>query len=348
MDTKSSRERHVNIPVFIPHLGCPNDCVFCNQRSISGKTNFDAYKVKDEISAVLSTLSDISPCNIEIAFFGGSFTGIDRELMLYLLDTAQSFIDEKKAGWIRMSTRPDYISREILDILSCYSVKTIELGIQSMSDEVLKCSRRGHTSKQTEEACRLILDYGFELVGQMMIGLPGSTEEAELETARLICDMGAKGARIYPTMVLFDTELCEMTKNRLYRPLSLDEAIDRSASVLKIFVERDVRVIRIGLHSDESLTSDGGIFAGGYHPAMGELCESELYYRLICERLEKLNKTDNPTEISLRIPKGHLSKVIGNKKRNKERLAKEFNIKKITAIEDSTLPPFTVAVGHEK
>ena len=193
---------HRNIPIFVPHLGCPNMCVFCNQKKISGHEKADFSSVKDEIEKALETVP--ADCEVQIAFFGGSFTGIDREDMIYLLETAKEFIDRGRVDSIRLSTRPDYIDEEILDILLKYKVKTIELGIQSMDDGVLLKSGRGHTAKDTERACALINSYGFELVGQMMTALPGSAPEKEIYTAKRICEMGAKGARIYPTVVVGD------------------------------------------------------------------------------------------------------------------------------------------------
>ena len=160
-------KKHINIPIFIPHMGCPNDCVFCNQRTISGRQSFDFGTVVSQIEEALSTVSKETEC--EIAFFGGSFTGIDRELMISLLDVAKRYTDSGKVSGIRLSTRPDYIDREVLDILSKYKISAIELGLQSMVDDVLLASKRGHSVKQAEDACRLIKEYGFSLVGQMMI-----------------------------------------------------------------------------------------------------------------------------------------------------------------------------------
>ena len=173
---------HRNIPIFIPHMGCPNQCVFCNQRSMSGCSDFCEDEVDRQIEQALSTIP--MECKVEIAFFGGSFTGIDRNQMIRLLDLAQSYVDAGRVNGIRLSTRPDYISQEILRILSRYSVRVIELGLQSMDDAVLLASKRGHTAKQAEDACRAITQAGFALVGQMMIGLPQSTVAKELETAK--------------------------------------------------------------------------------------------------------------------------------------------------------------------
>lgn len=310
--------RRINIPIFIPHLGCPNDCAFCNQRSISGRTAFDISSVKNEIDAALSTASD---CKAEIAFFGGSFTGIDRGLMTELLDIAEEYVKKGSVTAIRLSTRPDYISREILDILKKYSVRTVELGIQSMDDKVLEASRRGHTASDTVKACNLIREYGFSLVGQMMIGLPASTGESEKNTARAICEMGAEAARIYPIVILKNTALVGMTERGEYRPLSEDELVTRSADVLEIFMENGVSTLRIGLHSGEGLTSGEDIACGYYHPAMGELVEGEVCYRRIRDLLRTVPEKASVTVL---VPRGGLSKAIGQKGRNRERLKAEF------------------------
>ena len=193
--------RHINIPIFIPHLGCPNDCVFCNQRSISGKTDFCEENIDAEIEEALSTCGATDEA--EIAFFGGSFTGIDRELMIRLLDKAQVYVDAGRVSSIRLSTRPDYIDGEILSILSRYAVRTVELGLQSMDDGVLAASRRGHDAATAERACAMVKKAGFSLVGQMMIGLPVSDGAKEVATARRLCELGVDAARVYPTVVFY-------------------------------------------------------------------------------------------------------------------------------------------------
>ena len=239
------KKRHVNIPIFIPHLGCPNDCVFCNQRTISGHGDFNIDTVKDEIEEALSTIS--ADTEREIAFFGGSFTGIDRKLMIKLLDLAQEYVDKGEVSEIRLSTRPDYINEEILDILSKYSVKTIELGLQSLNDKVLLASKRGHNTEVALSACKHIKERGFSLIGQMMIGLPSATCEDEVKTAELICDVGADGARVYPTVVFAQTELAYMTERGDYKPLELDDAVERTKNVLSVFDKRKIPCIRVGL-----------------------------------------------------------------------------------------------------
>ncbi len=324
---------HRNIPVFIPHLGCPNTCVFCNQRSISGKQSFSPESVKDEIDAALATI----PCDaeVEIAYFGGSFTGIDRELMIYLLDLAASYVNMTREGCprvvgIRMSTRPDYINAEIMEILSHYPVKTVELGLQSMSDGVLLASKRGHTARDAENACKMIKDAGYSLIGQMMIGLPNSTPEDELYTAKKICDMGADGARIYPTVVFYGTELAEMAERGEYPMLSVEDAVERSKEVLKIFESRDVECIRIGLCASDNLGDESLVLGGANHPSLGELVMGETYFDRMCADADRLIKVaQDEGTICFSVPRGELSKAIGQKGKNKIRLQERYKPFKI-------------------
>jgi len=316
--------RHKNIPVFIPHLGCPHDCVFCNQKKISGHSAFDTSRVRDEIEVALSTVGEGEKA--EIAFFGGSFTGIDRELMISLLDIAEEYVRAGKVCGIRMSTRPDYIDSEILGILRNYTVSAIELGLQSFDDKVLAVSERGHTAECSHKACRLIKEYGFELVGQMMIGLPGSTPESECDTARMIVSLGCSAARVYPTVVFRSTKLCRMAESGDYTPLTNEEAVRRSADVLRILIKENITLLRVGLCSNEDIRDPDEVYGGATHPAIGELCMSELYYGLIKEKLEELcsGREDKIPEVRILVSPGSVSKAVGHKKSNKERLYAGF------------------------
>ena len=314
--------RHVNIPVFIPHLGCPNQCVFCNQRAISEHKEFSEESVRDEIEQVLSTL--LPEDEAEIAFFGGSFTGIDRNLMCRLLDLAQTFVDEGRVASIRLSTRPDYINSEILSIRARYSVKTIELGLQSMDDAVLLACRRGHTAKQAEDACRAVVDAGFSLVGQMMIGLPGSSSESEMKTAEKICNLGASAVRIYPTVVFYDTPLCEMAQHGEYVPLSVEEAVERTAPVLQFFRARALPCIRVGLCATESLTSPDAVYAGPNHPALGEMILGECLYQKVKKKVLQAGLAREG--IILKVPPRELSATVGQHRRNIEKLQRETGV----------------------
>ena len=334
--------RHINIPIFIPHMGCPNMCVFCNQRSISGKLSFEITKVEKEIEEVLSTVKKDD--FVEIAFFGGSFTGIDRSLMINLLSLAQKYIDIGLVSSIRLSTRPDYISDEILDILSSYSVKTIELGLQSMDDDVLVSSKRGHTSCDAERACKMIKNRGFSLIGQMMIGLPESTVEKEIYTAKKICEMGADGARIYPTVVFYDTELCSMMQSGIYTPLSAEDAIFRSKEALKIFVENNVPCIRVGLQSGENLSDEKQVAGGANHSAIGELAMSALYFDKICECLDVFSKDEISENITIFCPRGEISKIVGQKRKNIEKLRQKYPIKRVKVLEKNELLRYNIII----
>lgn len=332
--------RHINIPIFIPHLGCPNQCVFCNQRTISGVKAFDISTVRDAIERNLSTKRDGD--TYEIAFFGGSFTGIDRDLMIKLLEIAGEYKSNGSVSAIRCSTRPDYIDEEIIGVLKKYGVDTVELGVQSASDKVLCASKRGHTIEATGRAARLIKDAGITLGGQMMIGLPDSTPEDEILTARAIVSLGAREARIYPTLVFHDTELCSMAKDGEYTPLTLDEAVSRSSGALEIFIENDVNLLRIGLCESEGLKDGDSFFAGPYHPAMGELVIGEVYYQRILRQVKEANITSGQT-VDIIVSNNQASKAIGHKRINKARLLSEHNIR-VRKVLEQNIPPYTVKV----
>jgi len=310
-------KKHINVPVFIPHLGCPNDCVFCNQRTISGHGDYNFAFVREELDRAFATIDARIPA--QIAYFGGSFTGIDRSEMVRLLALANEYIDAGKCESIRISTRPDYIDGEILGLLKRYRVRTVELGIQSMDDGVLAACRRGHTAEDTRRACGLIREGGFELVGQMMIGLPGADTASETETARAICDMGAAGARIYPTAVFRNTALAAMSANGEYTPLVKDTAVERTAAALSVFIGHGIPVIRVGLQSGEM---EGGIVGGGYHPAIGELAYGR-YFRDAMER-ELAGRDTAGGYVAVWTAPSDLSKAIGQHGGNRKYLMEKF------------------------
>ena len=290
--------------------------------------------MRSEIEQVLSTLSPSDEA--EIAFFGGSFTGIDRGLMCRLLDLAQTYVTAGRVKSIRLSTRPDYIDGEILSVLSRYAVKTIELGLQSMDDTVLLSCRRGHTAADAERACRAVVGGEFSLVGQMMIGLPGSTPESEMMTAQKICDMGASAVRIYPTVVFYDTPLCEMAQHGHYVPLTVEEAVERTAPVLQFFRARALPCIRVGLCATESLTSPDAVYAGPNHPALGEMILGECLYQKV--KAAVLQAELAGEGIVLEVPPRELSATVGQHRRNIEKLQREtgVTVHRVTANESLT------------
>lgn len=315
-------KRHVNIPIFIPHEGCPNNCVFCNQHTITSAKNAGSSRdIRPEIEECLGTV-DTTECECEIAFFGGSFTGIPRNDMIRLLEVGYEYVTSGKVSSIRLSTRPDFIDEEILDILAKYGVRHIELGIQSLDDTVLEKSKRGHTAEQTKVSCTLIKQYGFSLTGQMMIGLPGATPESEIMTAKGICELGADSARVYPTVVFYGTELCEMSREGIYKPLENQEAALRSAAVCEVFIQNNVTLLRVGLQANEGL-SEGKIYGGASHSAIGEMAFSVIYRNRMCEICEKMTSNGELVEgdkavLTVFCAEGETSKVSGQKRVNKE------------------------------
>lgn len=306
---------HSNIPVFIPHLGCKKQCVFCSQTKITGvdRAEPDLARELERVRGIIESSLETLNSDAEIAFFGGSFTGIGEERMTALLRLASGYLGGKIKG-IRCSTRPDYIDRHICDILKEYGVTSVELGVQSTSQRVLDLCRRGHTVEDSEKAIKLLKEYGFEAGGQMMVGLPGATAEDEVRTARDIVSFGADTTRIYPTVVFENTPLYDMTIRGEYLPLSMEDALSRCASCARVFIESGVKILRIGLHASENMTSAP---YGATHPAMGELAEGEIYYSIIKEMAEK----EEESELTFLIPRGSLSKCIGHKGRNRERYA---------------------------
>lgn len=252
----------------------------------------------------------------EIAFFGGSFTAIDKQYMIQLLSTAYSFVKAGKFSGIRVSTRPDCIDVQILDILKSYGVVTIELGCQSMIDSVLLCNKRGHTSEDIKSAALLIKSYGFSLGLQMMTGLYGSTPEDDLETARQITSLKPDFVRIYPTVVLKDTLLAELYQSGEYIPQTVDEAVDLCKELLLLFENTGIPVIRIGLHSSETIKND--MLAGAFHPAIRELCESSIIFDYI---LNQINEKKLPRgEVVVSVNPKNVSKALGQKRCNAEKL----------------------------
>lgn len=308
--------------------------------------SFDISSVEKEIETALSTTSK-EDC-VEIAFFGGSFTGIDRNLMVSLLSLAQGYVDEGRVSSIRLSTRPDYIDAEILDILSSYAVKTVELGLQSMDEEVLSACKRGHTAEQAERACKMIKERGFDLIGQMMVGLPKSSVQKEIYTAERICKMGADGARIYPTVVFYQTELCQMMQSGEYIALSNEDAVERTKEVLKIFARENVPCIRVGLCAGENLSSEDAVCGGANHSAIGELAMSALYFDLICEKIDAKIKAEKPSKmpenITVFCPKGETSKIIGQKRANIEKISQKYGIKRAKVLEKSELLKYNIII----
>ncbi len=330
--TRKQRMTHKNIPIFIPHLGCPHQCVFCDQRAISGHGMFQFSNVRKEIERALATLPH--DASAELAYFGGSFTAIDPDLMMRLLDLAQEYVRAGRLSGIRFSTRPDAVGDEVLDALSDYTVSAIELGLQSMDDEVLRLCHRGHTAQAARDACRRIVARGYCLVGQMMLGLPGSDEQKEIATAMEICDLGAQAVRIYPTVVFDGTPLATFLKRGEYTPLTNEQAALRSAHMLRIFEERGVQVLRVGLCASDMLCSSR-VLCGANHPALGELAYAALFGQRMSELL-KMQQTKGRVAEFL-VPYGKLSQALGQHRSNVTALSNQFALAGIKVYERQAL-----------
>lgn len=271
-------KKHAIIPIFIPHQGCPNDCVFCNQKTITARQpDVTDDEIKNTIETWLSTLTSRPGIEtIEIAFFGGSFTGIPLKQQSRYLSLASAYKQQRLVQKIHLSTRPDYINEEILDNLKFWSVDVIELGVQSFDDRVLKASGRGHDSQTVYRACSLIQDYGFELGIQLMIGLPEDSLRSCLYSARETVKIGPSSARLYPTIVIEDTRLMDMYRQGIYTPLSLEDAVETTKEMYKILTDAGIKILRVGLKSSDLIQENGKIQGHTFHPAFRQLVEGAI------------------------------------------------------------------------
>ncbi len=310
--------KHINIALFVVHKGCPHMCSFCNQRSISGsQKDITADDVHSAAKTAIGSLSEQKASGGEIAFFGGSFTMVEREYMISLLEAAHEYIRKGIFKGIRISTRPDGITPEICDILKKYGVTAVELGAQSLDDRVLLMNERGHTAKQVEEATMMLKEYGFEVGLQMMTGLYGSEDSDSLETAEKIAQLMPDTVRIYPTVVIKGTRLYELMKSGEFIPKGVPETVDLCARLIPMFENAGIKVIRVGLHSGGGV--EEGFAGGAYHPALRELCEGRIYYNNALSLLEKNGRGSYILNVNSR----EISKMTGQKKENLLRLRKK-------------------------
>ena len=316
------------IPIFVPHLGCPNDCIFCNQKTISGQTKMITKEdVKNTIESHLENIKN-EGVKKEIAFFGGSFTGIEIEKQKELLEEAYKYIENKKVQSIRISTRPDYIDKKILKILKKYKVKTIELGVQSANDYILEKAGRGHTFEDVKKASKLIRRYRFNLGHQIMVGLPESTNLDEINTAKQLIKLKPKMVRIYPVLVIKGTKLEKEYNKGTYKPLTIVQAVETSKELVKLFKQKNIDVIRIGLQPTETISSPdeekSEIVAGPFHPAFRQLVESSLWYDVIVEKIKRLNVKVEEAEVL--VNPEDVNNVIGQHKDNIKKLKEIYEL----------------------
>lgn len=314
------------LPVFVPHQGCPHACVFCNQRHISGEKGIvSAETVKH---AIVEAALPSKGAKRQLAFYGGSFTAIPMERQLELLGAAKEALDRGEIDSIRLSTRPDAVDETVLNRLRTYGVETIELGAQSMNDEVLRLSGRGHSAADVERASCLIREYGFEMILQMMTGLPGDTAERAVETAKKLIALRPDGVRIYPTVIVRDTALYDLWREGRYREHTVEDAVSVCAVLLPMFDRAGIPVIRLGLNPTEEL-SGGEAVAGAYHPALGELVKS----RILLNRARELLRGVEPgASVVISVPAAKHSQMIGQKRENIRKLCAEFSLQDLQVI----------------
>ncbi|MGI6731559.1 MAG: elongator complex protein 3 [Anaerovoracaceae bacterium] len=335
-------KKHAIIPIFIPHKGCPNDCVFCNQKKITARTKpLDKEGVIETIETYLSTLLNRDLETIEIAFYGGSFTGIPLKEQKSYLSIAKSYKDKGLINKIHLSTRPDYIDEKILEHLKSYGVDIIELGVQSFDEEVLRLSNRGHSKEIVYESSRLIKNYDFELGLQLMIGLPGDTHEKSIASAKEVVKIGPSIARLYPTVIIRDTALYEMYARGDYVPLSEEEAIHTTKEMYLILKKAGINVIRIGLKSSDFIDIKSDVGGGSFHPAFRQLVEAEIAKEELESQLIQLLANTNQEQENIRIQffsnGPSFSNMVGNKKSNRIYFEKKYPHVRITFHVDHTL-----------
>lgn len=316
------------IPIFVPHLGCPNDCTFCNQKSISGEQKMITTEdIKKTIDFFLSNIKEKDSYK-EVAFFGGSFTGIEYDTQEKFLKTVYKYIQEKKIDSVRVSTRPDYINKNILKLLKKYKVKTIELGVQSANDYILKKIGRGHTFEDVKKASKMIRWHGFRLGHQMMVGLPDSTKIDDINTAKQLIKLKPKIVRIYPVLVVKGTQLEQDYLNGDYEPITLVQAVETCKELVAMFNKKNIEVIRIGLQTTDEISDpseDGSqVVAGPYHPAFRQLVESGLWYDSIVSEIKKLNV--KVKEVQVTVNPIDVNNVIGHKKENAVKLKELYDV----------------------
>ena len=328
------------IPIFVPHLGCPNNCTFCNQKKISGQTKMVTKQdVKDTIEYYLKNFKDDHKY-VEVAFFGGSFTAIEKEKQEELLEAVQEYIHNKKVHSIRVSTRPDCIDKDILKRLKKYNVKTIELGVQSTNNYILSRCKRGHTGEDVKKASKLIRRYGFVLGHQMMVGLPESTKQDEINTAKELIKLKPEIVRIYPVLVIKDTELAEEYQRGEYTPLTVGQAVERCKEIVDLFNRKKITVIRIGLQNTEEITDpslkESSVVAGPYHPAFRQLVESSMWYDSIVNEIKKVNA--KVKTVRIKANDKNVNNIIGHKKENITKLKEVYDVDVIIEKDDNIKP----------
>ena len=337
--------RPLIVPVFIPLSGCPHRCAFCNQTAITGVKPYRLSKsaIEQSIRTFLRFLQDRER-PIQIAFYGGNFLGLPERQVRDLLETAAAYVARGDATSIRFSTRPDTITQSTLATLRDFPVAAIELGLQSMDDRVLALTRRGHDAKCTVNAAHMVKAAGYALGLQMMTGLPGDTARGAEQTAIKMISLEPDFVRIYPTLVLEHSPLAEQFRTGAFLPTTLEETIALVSRLFLIFTGSHVRVIRMGLQADDTLSSEGTVLAGPYHSAFGERVYSRVFYHLAEAAL--VRHPDRHHLLGIRVHPRHLSRMIGAGRENLHRLKAQFHIETLTIKPDTGITPHHLEVDN--
>ncbi len=308
------------IPVFIPHSGCPHQCAFCNQSIITSQKSKlpEQSQIHDIITQYLQYKGGRK--RVELAFFGGNFLGLPHKTIIKLLEIINPYVNEKKINGIRFSTRPDTINTQTLELIKPYKISAVELGVQSMNDAVLLKSQRGHTALDTKKAIKLLQKYSFKIGVQVMVGLPGDSENLLLKSTKLIAGLGPDFARIYPLMVLKNSLMEQWYENNSYNPLNLEESVNLVKKMYQIFKAADIDVIRIGLQASDMLEDKSMVLAGPWHPAFGHLVFSQIFYDTICRKIDQNPELLRAEKLVLRVHPKSESRLRGDKNSNIKKL----------------------------
>ena len=338
-----TRLRPLIVPIFIPNKGCPSRCIFCEQGKITSlqSQSVNGRYVREVIDKAISSKKFDTARNPEVAFYGGTFSNLPLRLMIELLGAVAPYIKKGFFHSIRVSTRPDALGADRLDLMKDYGVLTVELGVQSMDNDVLKLSKRGHTAADTVNAVHLLRKYGFRVGAQLMPGLPGDSVDTFRATITKVISLHPDMARLYPLLVIKGTGLAKWYQEGKYQPLELEKAVQICIESCIRLEAEGIPVIRIGLMSSPSLLEDGRIMAGPWHPAFGFLVRSGIHQKNIQNDLPAPGKA---SEIRIFAPQREIALIRGYKNRGLKLIEKQTQAKVISVHSDDSIPPGRIRV----
>jgi radical SAM enzyme (TIGR01210 family) len=338
-------KRHYIIPIFVSHRGCPHDCIFCNQKKITGQGgDVRGEDVKNKIEEYLQTIPKENVV-VELAFYGGSFTAIPMDQQQELLEAVQPYIAQGAIQHIRISTRPDCIDIKVIELLKAYKVQIIELGVQSMDEDVLRISNRGHNDQDVRNSVALLKQYGFTVGVQVMVGLPGDSEQKSIATVKSLIELKPDIARIYPALVITNTYMEQLYYRDEYKPLSLDAAVEICKKLLILFEKNHIEVIRIGLQPTENILEGKEVVAGPFHPSMRQLVVSSIYR----EMLEYMLKDEEEIkQLEILVNPRDISDLLGQKRNNIEAIKTHKKIETVTVIQSKDLAMQSIVLKYSE